>query len=361
MIKDKVLIVHDYPIIKNEGGPRGYYNKCIHLNEPDNILSLNDALKKTKTISFKKRILIKVDFIRNKISKIKYRNRLLANKFIKIPKYKFLYFHDIYSFNDVKHLIKEDQIVVFQPHSPELISDEELKNGANQKKYKEILAVEKAIFKRANYIILPNENCISIYKSILSDKHKLLFLTTGIKPLKDFIKIPVDTSKINLFYIGRRNEIKGFDVLINSFKEAVKTREDIRLFIAGSGAVVRGKNIVDIGATSVAYDWIDAMDYVISPNKSSYFDLNVLEAIAIGTPLLMTTTEGHQFFEGKKGIISITDNNFKEILINEELVNKNLKLKVQKDLKDLYREELSNTVYKKNLEKLCNQLFLENN
>ena len=40
----------------------------------------------------------------------KYKNKFLANKFIKLPRYKYLYFHDIYSFKDVAHLIKKDQI-----------------------------------------------------------------------------------------------------------------------------------------------------------------------------------------------------------------------------------------------------------
>ena len=92
MIGNKVLIVHDYPIAKNEGGPRGYYNKCIYLNEPDNIVALNDVLRNTKEISLKKKLEIRIDSFKIRCRKTNYRNKFLANKFIKIPKYKILYF-----------------------------------------------------------------------------------------------------------------------------------------------------------------------------------------------------------------------------------------------------------------------------
>ena len=360
MIENKVLIVHDYPIAKNEGGPRGYYNKCIYLNEPDNIVALNDVLKVTKEISFKQKIKIRIDSLKSKWRKTNYRNKYLANKFIKIPKYKFLYFHDIYSFNDVKHLISKDQIVVFQPHAPELPSIEELKTGISQKKYKAIVEIEKAVFNRANYIVLPNKNCLSIYNAVLTLKHKVLYLRTGIKAISNTSKMPIDNDKINLFYIGRRNEIKGFTLLLNSFKEASKKRNDIRLFIAGGGESVSNSNIVDIGFTNHAYDWISSMDYVISPNASSYFDLNVLEIIAIGTPLIMPTTDGHTYFENKKGIVSITPDTFTNVLLDENLVNKHYKKEIQKDLFDLYIYKLSSTVYKANLETLCKTIIADN-
>lgn len=360
MIGNKVLIVHDYPIAKNEGGPRGYYNKCIYLNEPDNIVALNDVLRNTKEISLKKKLEIRIDSFKIRCRKTNYRNKFLANKFIKIPKYKILYFHDIYSFNDVKHLISKDQIVVFQPHAPELPSIEELNTGITQKKYQAIVAIEKAVFNRANYIVLPNKDCLSIYKEVITNKHKILYLRTGIKAINNTNKIPIDNDKINLFYIGRRNEIKGFPLLLNSFNEALKTRTDIRLFIAGGGESVSNSNIVDIGFTNHAYDWISSMDYVISPNASSYFDLNVLESIAIGTPLIMTTTDGHTYFKNKKGIVSITPDSFTNVLLDENLVNKYYKKNIQKDLFDLYKNKLSSTVYKANLEILCKTIIADN-
>jgi hypothetical protein len=74
----------------------------------------------------------------------------------------------------------------------------------------------------------------------------------------------------------------------------------------------------------------------------------------------MTTTEGHHFFKNKKGIIPITYNNFYDVLVDKSTIHKNYKKEVKKDLNQLYKNELSNIVYKKNLEKMCKIIILEN-
>lgn len=48
----------------------------------------------------------------------------------------------------------------------------------------------------------------------------------------------IDNSKINLMFIGRRNKIKGFDILINTFNEISQYRDDLNLILIGSGEKV---------------------------------------------------------------------------------------------------------------------------
>ncbi|QTD37556.1 glycosyltransferase [Polaribacter batillariae] len=360
MIKDKILMVSDYPFVKNEGGPRGYFNKCIVDNVPDNIHLINNVIP--KKISIKKKLLIRLDKIISILKNRKYRNKNLANKFIKVKKYKFLYFHDMYSFYDVIHLIQKNQIVIFQSHSPETPSEEEYKLGARGKTYEKILKIEKGVFERTNYLILPNEKCKVIYQKILKAQHKIAYLTTGIKPITNLVKIPLKDDKINIFYIGRRNEIKGFPLLIKNFEEVLKVRNDLRLFIAGSGELSsKNENIIDLGITHRAYDWINSVDYVISLNEKSYFDLNIIEAIAINTPLIMTTTEGHEFFKNRKGIISVDEDNLLATLTNKNIIQKKYKEKRKEDLQQFYLKELSHLVYKQRLEDLASKIIIENN
>ena len=360
MITDKILIVSDYAIAKNEGGPRGYFNKCIYKNIPDNIHLLNEQIP--KSISIVKKIHLRIDRFLSKVTNKKYRNKLLANKFIKVQKYKYLYFHDMYSFYDVLHLIKKDQIVLFQSHSPEIPSVEEYKLGMSSKNYKKVVKIEKLVFNRTNYLVLPNKDCVDIYTSLLKPNHKIIYLQTGIKPIENLVKIPLDQTKINIFYIGRRNDIKGFPVLIKAFEEVLKIRNDIRLFIAGSGVLeIKNKNIIDLGITHFAYDWIHSMDYVISPNKVSYFDLNIIESIAIGTPLIMTTTQGHRFFKNKNGIISIDSKNIVDKLLDTSIIYKQYKAGVKQELENLYKNELSDFAYKQRLEVMAEKVLKENN
>ena len=109
MIDNKILIFCDYPVVENAGGPVGYYSKCIHKNIPNNVVLLNDLLIRKK-ISFLKKIKLHYDrlFISKKAKHFPHKNA--ANKFIKVNAndYKFIYFHDIYTLNNVLHLLNKN-------------------------------------------------------------------------------------------------------------------------------------------------------------------------------------------------------------------------------------------------------------
>lgn len=359
MIKDKILIFCDYPIKENEGGPIGYFNKCIYNNIPDNVLLLKTLLKEVGYISLKKKIEFRKDYILNKIRGQKYFDNSLANKFIKIDasKYKFLYFHSIYDLSDVLHLINEDQIIILQSHSPELPSIERKNNGSTD--YLKVAQLEKITFDRANYLVFPNEDCVPMYSELIKDQNKIKYLLTGIKPLKSLINFPIDKNKINIIYIGRRNDVKGFNFLIESFRNALKNRNDLRLFIAGNGEKIIGDDIYDIGTTQTPFDWINSVDFVVSLNKTSYFDLNVIETICVGTPLIMTTTQGHKYFKNQKGIISVTYESFLKTLMDPEIVYKKFKMENEIHLKQLYSTCLSKDIFNANLKNLCKSIIEE--
>lgn len=361
MIKDKVLIFCDYPIKDNEGGPIGYFNKCIYNNVPDNVLLLNELLYEHKYVSLKKKIDITKDVIFRRFKKQKYFDMSLANKFIKsnASNYKFLYFHSIYDLADVLHLIKDTQTIILQSHSPELPSIERRNNCMID--YREVAQLEKIVFKRANYLIFPNKDCVCIYRELIKDESKIKYLITGIKPITNLVKFPIDDNKINILYIGRRNEVKGFKFLIENFRKAVKKRNDLRLFIAGNGEKLIDEDIFDIGNTETPFDWIKSVDFVVSLNKTSYFDLNVIETICIGTPLIMTTTEGHEFFKNKEGIISVNYDDFLATLLNPQTVCKKFKVENEIQLKKLYDNYLSKNTFKDNLKVLCTSIIDEIN
>lgn len=361
MINDKVLIFCDYPIKENEGGPIGYFNKCIYNNTPENVVLLKELISKIKYVSLKKKIQFRKDYIFKRLKGKNYFDSSLPNKFIKIDasNFKFLYFHSIYDLSDVLHLIKDDQIVILQSHSPELPSIERKNYGFND--YKKIAYLEKIGFERANYLIFPNEYCLSIYEKLIKPQNKIKYITTGIKPLLNLTDFPIDDAKINILFIGRRNEVKGFHFLIENFCKALKVRNDLRLFIAGNGEKITADNIYDIKSTETPFDWINSVDFVISLNKSSYFDLNIIETICVGTPLIMTTTEGHEYFKNRKGIISVNYENFLETLLNTKIIYKDFKRESKANLKKLYEIHLSKDVFKNNLKELCASIINENN
>lgn len=354
MITDKVLFFCDYPIKENEGGPIGYFNKCLYENTTDNVILLKSLLDNRNQLSIFEKIVKKINSI---IKKKTFFDSSLPLKFTlsKCSSFKFLYFHSIYDLSDVLHLINENQIVILQSHSPELPSVERFNNGVSD--YLKIREVEKKMFARANYLVFPNEDSQIIYSSLITERHKIRYLTTGMKPIKSEVVLPIDNQKVNILYIGRKNEIKGFFFLVDCFKKASIYRDDIRLLVAGNGDKIIGKDIYDIGKTDIPYDWINSVDFVISLNKESYFDLNVIESICLGTPLIMTTSEGHTFFKNRKGIISVDYNNIVDILRNQNIINKNYKLNNKVLLKQFYYESLSDEVFKENLNIICSSIL----
>ena len=361
MISNQVLFFCNYPIVQNAGGPVGYYNKCIQDNYPENVELLNNVPLLQK-ISFFKRVKLHYDRFFVNTEKNKFPHAIVSNIFIKkdIQEYKYLYFHEIFSLYNVLHLLSKDQIVILQSHTPELPSVEALNEGISLDKYKKIQVIEKEAFKRANYVVLPTLECLPIYQALIQKDSKIKTLITGIKPIKNLVKYPLSQNSINILFIGRRNEVKGFDFLINAFKEISDSRKDINLFIAGKGTKIIHDNIFDLGSTETPFDWINSVDFVLSLNKNSYFDLNVVETVSIGTPLIMTTTEGHNFFKNRPGIVDVTYDNFKEFILNSSDFSKEYKIRNREHLSKFYEKELNNSVYRQNLKELCNSIISEN-
>ena len=75
----------------------------------------------------------------------------------------------------------------------------------------------------------------------------------------------------------------------------------------------------------------------------------------------MTTTEGHEFFKNRKGIISVDEDNLLATLTNKNIIQKKYKEKRKEDLQQFYLKELSHLVYKQRLEDLASKIIIENN
>jgi len=354
---NRALIYTNYNLNKNSGGPIGFFYKCIYENNPTNTDII--LLGNSKNNFFLLKIFL---FLFKIIFKLLRQNNVYYNleTFINFKAYKYpvLYFHDIYTFHNVRKFIRKNQKVILQSHSP-VTPLEEYIDYNGKKNSKKIKKIQDYCFKRANYIVLPNKECVSIYKKLITPKQKIEFITTGIKNIKADQNLCILDDKVNLLYIGRKIDVKGFDNLITNFNEVLKIRKDIRLFIIGSGKKIIGENIYDLGTSEIVYDWINSVDFVISNNKQSYFDLNIIETIALGTPLIMTTTEGHEFFKNRKGIISYEFNTLSNVLKNSNLITKKFKQDNKENLINFYTEELNDVNYKKNIHKLVDKALYD--
>ena len=100
-------------------------------------------------------------------------------------------------------------------------------------------------------VVFPNEGCVSIYETLITDKSKIKYILSGAKKNynngeQNNYKLPED--KINLMYIGRRNKIKGFDIVLETFRKVREKRKDINLIIIGNGEKIEEEGIINISS-----------------------------------------------------------------------------------------------------------------
>jgi glycosyltransferase involved in cell wall biosynthesis len=374
VIKNKVLIFNNYRLHLTDGGPSGFLaqnllghnSKYYDLNSPHTSLTrrvfykLNRYLK--ENLDIEAAGLHKTHTFREMGT-----NAQKVFKIIHAKKYKFIYFHDVWQLKSCLPLIHPSQIILLQAHCPELPSEE---IASQQPKFSPqdvewSKEAEKDAFKRADILIFPNHDSTKIYTSLISPQSKVYYLTSGAKQVEDLRKYPINNEKIQLLYIGRRNRIKGFDIIQESFDNAYKSRKDINLILIGNGDKIEKEGVFDIGFSHSPHHWIYNCDYVINCNRQSYFDLSVIETLSIGTPLILSTNFGHKEFaeEKSKGIIDIgepTVQNLTNALLSPLLRKKELNQEAIEENQCLYKNKYSDFVYRENLEKLLHTIISSN-
>jgi glycosyltransferase involved in cell wall biosynthesis len=66
---------------------------------------------------------------------------------------------------------------------------------------------------------------------------------------------------------------------------------------------------IQTGWTLEPQDFLNAANLVVVPNRETYFDLNVLQALALGKPVLLSQAGGNNFFRrfNAKGILFLPE------------------------------------------------------
>jgi glycosyltransferase involved in cell wall biosynthesis len=348
MITNKILIFYTQPINLNLGGPSGFLAQNLIDKDKSFYIFPFQLFSEKKLLTFLKL------YLKKRFNK-KYNMPAFIFNEINAHRYKYIFFHDCETFEYCKHLISPNQTVILQSHSPELPSTEAKASNLPTEFVKFLERAEKNSFERADIIIFPNEDCVPLYESLNFDKNKIQYILSGGKTDSQLKKYPLEKDKINLLYIGRRNKIKGFDIVLESFKKAQKKRKDINLIIVGNGEQIKSENIYDIGATNTPLNWYYSVDYIINANRQSYFDLSVIEALSTGTHLILANNYGHNYYQDKSsGIINFNSNDneaLENILLNK--IDKNPKKNM--DNLNLYHNELSDIKYYNRF-----KLFFEN-
>ena len=333
----KACIAYKWEIKENTGGPSGYLfnlkrglkniNSNFHIFYSENKIIKSDKSKK----SIRKKY--KYPFIEDIKISLYY---LRKNKWITRDEYNTESF-DIIHFQAVEELYeclyyKNNKKFILTPHRPEPLYIEKINEIKTEMKTKYkfyILAqvlkyIEKKAYRECDGFIFPSKEAMQIYmrfpgfgKEII--KKPVEWLITGCDR-KIGVKKFIEKDNIRIIsFIGRHNEIKGYNFLKSVFINNKSYFEDnnIKIICAGkiSGEFPISNNWEELGVIKDPENLIASSDIVILPNQNTYFDLVALEVLSQGKVLLASNTGGNLSLNKQtKGVVIFEKNNEEDFL-----------------------------------------------
>ena len=118
------------------------------------------------------------------------------------------------------------------------------------------------------------------------------------------------TTKYVISYLGRHNEIKGYDLLKKIAQSILDKRDDITFLIAGNLSndikPLEHPKWIEIGRTHPT-NVLSIADLFILPNRQTYFDLVLLEVLSSGVPVFASNTGGNKSVYKQTGAIKLYD------------------------------------------------------
>lgn len=314
------MIIYDYLVKK--GGPSGYlYN--LKDSTKINIISRGTDVsdKKTKKLKKLKKIRQYLKEIKSLIRKNKKREKFFNVYSNTINNAKVNHFHSTTIYHGYYKLYNNNSINILTTHSPQptylelkdKLTEEGFSFSNIEKRVKKQKEIDTFSLTNADYIIFPCKEALSPYESFFNeielDYDKLRYVLTGVEPLifnlnkEQFcLENKIDKNKIIISYIGRKNKIKGFDRFIDLAKR-MKPHKNIIFVCAGIGMKTpKLSNLIDFGWTTDPGSIINASDFILVPNRNTYFDINMIQILSIGTPIITTATGGNRWFENKNNL-----------------------------------------------------------
>jgi len=157
---------------------------------------------------------------------------------------------------------------------------------------------------------------------------------------KDNMRIVLDTpaSRTVIVFVGRLNEQKGLDVLLNAIRLLKNLKSDFELWIVGSGPqqfileVLMLKLKIEgmvkfLGFRKDIAHILSVADIFVLPSRYEAMSIALLEGMAVGLPCIVTDVGDNALFirEGREGLVVPKENvtalasALKKLITNPEL------------------------------------------
>lgn len=336
--------------------------------EKGNATSINQKVNKIQNKTLLKLVKILKSIVRNYMRLYGRTHKAVVD----LNNYDIVHFHnvsDMYSCKD--SLEKYKGKVILTSHAPNRpsLSVFQMLSPFEQKYmkwfYKRMFDMDVYAFNRADYIVFPCPeaeepyyNNWDYYKEFKkSNSHKYRYIPTGINPCSPKVgksevrqRYGIPEEAFVFCYVGRHNEIKGYDTLKELGLELLKDK-NVYFLVAGKEEPIKGLEHgrwIEVGWTNDPHSIICASDVFILPNRETYFDLIMLELISLGAIVLCSHTGGNKFFEKYKpnGIIQYSTKQEAIVKAQElmKLTNDDKK-KLQNDNVKMYKEYFTSEVF----------------
>lgn len=264
--------------------------------------------------------------------------------------YDVIHFHTTFElYKEKKQLENYSGKVILNSHSPQPNHQEYIALYSNHPRREEIYAVVKEAdeyaFNRADIILFPCHDAEEPYYNNwdeyagihIKNEKKYRYLVTGLKKciakqpkIKIRRKYGIPQNAFLISYIGRHNEIKGYNILKKIGENILSKYSNVYFLVAGKEGPIYGlenKRWIEAGWTDDPHSIMKASDLFILPNKETYFDLIMLEVMSLGVPVLASNTGGNKYFSINQcnGVkLYNSQDECEEIL--EELINNTMEL-----------------------------------
>lgn len=340
MMKKRILVFYPKSTQKPAGGPNAvcyFYNKEQEKRN-DSYFELLDIKENNQKLHAREQKIKKLPLF---LTKLYYNFKKVIKVIVLLygdypveqfdfNKYDVVHFHtaiSLYLYR--KQLASFKGKVLIQSHTPQPPSHELIANLPTFIKYiipnlrKEYERIDRYAFNRADYIIFPcpeaeepYANNWPYYTTIKEEKKaNYRYVLTGIPAsfpmrVKEDIRteLNIQVSDFMICYVGRHNEVKGYDSLKCIGENILRQHNDTWVVCAGKEEPLKRlehPRWVEIGWTTDAHSYINAADVFVLPNKETYFDIVMLEILSLGKIVIASRTGGNKYFEkmGCEGVL----------------------------------------------------------
>ncbi len=386
------VIAYFYPAWSYGGPPRNTYELCKELVKRGHQVTVftTDALDAENRIKETQEIVdgIEIRRFRNLNNYVAFRHRIFLSAGMPEAMKKEIRNYDIVHLNDLRTLQniaaynnarKYGIPYVLQAHGSlvNILAKQQLKSLFDA-------CYGRKILQNAARLLALTPLEIEQYKGYGISDEKIDIVPNGIE-LDDFKKLPPrgkfrqkhglgNKQKVILF-LGRLHKIKGIDLLINAFADIAKDFDDARLVVAGpdDGYLSALKSLTErlglVGKVlfpGALYDedkleaYVDADVYALT---SSYeiFGISILEALACGTPVIVTNRCGiADVIKDKAGLVVPYEKEPLTQALGTLLADEGLRKRFGQNGKALVREHFNWTKIAKQIEQVYRRAIVKN-